>query len=103
MEKAYAVPLIMRSQDYCPAFSRKPGERCFSALRCLNWLARRATMGPGVGQLEAARHVTWERTARRGAPYPRGGAAPGGNRSKTVEQKALARAMSLTGIILRLA
>jgi len=47
--------------------------------------------------------VTWERTARRGAPYPRGGVAPGGNRSKTVEQKALARAMSLTGIILRLA
>jgi pimeloyl-ACP methyl ester carboxylesterase len=47
--------------------------------------------------------VTWERTARRGAPYPRGSVAPGGNRSKTVEQKALARAMSLTGIILRLA
>ena len=47
--------------------------------------------------------MTWERTARRGAPYPRGGVAPGGNRSKTVEQKALARAMSLTGIILRLA
>jgi hypothetical protein len=48
MEQAYAVPLIMRSQDYRPAFSRKPGERCFSALRRLNWLARRATMGPGV-------------------------------------------------------
>jgi len=59
--------------------------------------------GPGRGQSEAARHVTWERTARRGAPYPRGSAAPGGNRSKKVEQKALARAMSLTGIILRLA
>src|SRR2546425_7253207 len=59
--------------------------------------------GPGRGQSEAARHVTWERTARRGAPYPRGSVAPGGNRSKTVEQKALARAMSLTGIILRLA
>src|SRR3989442_3516841 len=59
--------------------------------------------GPGRGQSEAARHVTWERTARRGASYPRGSVATGENRSKTVEQKALARAMSLTGIILRLA
>ncbi|HEV8259027.1 MAG TPA: hypothetical protein VGR42_18805, partial [Casimicrobiaceae bacterium] len=50
----------------------------------------------------AARHVTWEGTARREAAYAKGGVSRGGNRYKTGEQKALAEAMKLTGIILRL-
>lgn len=51
----------------------------------------------------AARHVTWEGTARRETPYAKGGVSRGGNRYKTGEQKALAEAMRLTGMILRLA
>jgi pimeloyl-ACP methyl ester carboxylesterase len=50
----------------------------------------------------AARHVTWEGTARREAPCAKGGVSLGGNRYKTGEQKALAEAMRLTGMILRL-
>src|SRR5437867_3854261 len=104
MEKADAAPLIMRSQDYRPAFSRKPGERALLQRFAAFELARSPRdNGPGRDQSEAARHVTWEGTARRGAPCARGGVSPGGNRSKTVEQKPLARATSLAGIILRLA
>ena len=47
--------------------------------------------------------MTWEGTARREAPYARDGVSRGGHRCKTGEKKALAEAMRLTGIILRLA
>ena len=47
--------------------------------------------------------MTWEGIARHEAAFARDGASPGGNRSKTVKQNALATATSLTGIILRLA
>ena len=50
----------------------------------------------------AARHVTWEGTARREAAYAKGGVSRGENPYKTGEQKALAEAMKLTGMILRL-
>jgi pimeloyl-ACP methyl ester carboxylesterase len=50
----------------------------------------------------AARHVTWQGTARREARYAKSGVSRGGNRYKTGEQKALAEAMKLTGMILRL-
>ena len=50
----------------------------------------------------AARHVTWQGTARREAAYAKGGVSRGENPYKTGEQKALAEAMKLTGMILRL-
>jgi len=50
----------------------------------------------------AARHVTWEGTARREGRYAKGGVSLRRNRYKTGEQKALAEAMRLTGIVLRL-
>ena len=50
----------------------------------------------------AARYVIWEGTARREAACAKGGVSRGENPYKTGEQKALAEAMKLTGMILRL-
>jgi len=48
MEQADAVPLIMRLQDYRPAFPRKPGERALLLGFAAFELARSARdNGPG--------------------------------------------------------